>query len=200
MEVKVHDIVYLESDLAIESSESMPEWVLTEKTAKNIAVVRRMKTLENVVPIGFRGNERTKRFAALTPLDNIQKVITPEQTAFGQIPKSHEQTIVHLRQLCRGIRWGIGGSVGFTMATGIHACTEESDIDVILYKERMESLKPLQRLHEQVQQLNHQVDLQVEVANFGACLLNELVTSTTVLLRTGTGVFLVQRDNLFRSN
>ncbi|EGQ26315.1 malonate decarboxylase holo-[acyl-carrier-protein] synthase [Sporosarcina newyorkensis 2681] len=200
MEVKVHDIVYLESDLAIESSEAVPDWVSTEETAKNIAVVRRLMTLENVVPIGFRGNNRTKRFAALTPLENIQKVITPEQATFGRMPRSHEQTIVHLRQLCRNIRWGIGGSVGFTMATGIHACTEESDVDVILYKERMQSLQPLQRLHEQFQQLNHRVDVQVEVADFGACLLNELVTSTTVLLRTGTGVFLVQRDNLFRSN
>ncbi|PIC77611.1 phosphoribosyl-dephospho-CoA transferase [Sporosarcina sp. P19] len=196
MEINVHDIVYLESNQAIISSGTIPSWVLNEKTANTIAVVRRMKTLDHIVPIGFRGANRSERFAALTIKDSIQKVITAEEATYGVPPNSHEDTIEYLRDLLKDNCWGIGGSIGFTMATGIQACTEYSDVDIILYKERFTALQPLQLLHEKIQMSAHSIDVQVEITNLGACMLNELVTSPTVLLRTGTGVLLMDRDRL----
>ncbi|PID04235.1 malonate decarboxylase holo-ACP synthase [Sporosarcina sp. P2] len=196
MEVNVHDIVYLESNQVIKSSETIPNWVLNEETANTIAVVRRMKTMNHIVPIGFRGANRSERFAAFTTKDNIRKVITAEEATHGVPPTSHEETIEYLRDLFKDIRWGIGGSIGFTMATGIQACTEYSDVDIILYKERFTALQPLQLLHEKIQMSAHPIDVQVEITNLGACMLNELVTSPTVLLRTSTGVLLMDRDRL----
>lgn len=194
--MNVHDIVYLDSNQAINSSETIPNWVLNEKTANTIAVVRRMKTLDHIVPIGFRGANRSERFAALTTKDSIRRVITAEEATHGIPPHSHEETIDYLRDLFKDIRWGIGGSIGFTMATGIQACTEYSDVDIVLYEERFAALQPLQHLHEKIQISAHAIDVQVEFANLGACMLNELVTSSTVLLRTGTGVLLMDRDRL----
>lgn len=196
MNVNVHDIVYLASSEAIQSTETIPSWVTTAPTAKNIAVVRRMKTLEHVVPIGFRGKDRTERFGAFALKDHITKVITPKEALHGVAPSSHKQTIHQLRTIFKNTCWGIGGSIGFTMATGIQACTASSDVDVVLYAERFAALQPLQQLHEAIQTLAHRVDVQVEIPALGSCLLNELVTSSSVLLRTGTGVFLMERNQI----
>lgn len=196
MNINVHDIVYLDSSEAIQSHETIPDWVFSEDTAKNIAVVRRMKTMEHVVPIGLRGKNRTERFGAFALKDNIFKVITPKEAACGVAPPSHEQTINQLRSIFKDTCWGIGGSVGFTMATGIQACTASSDVDVVLYLERFEALRPLQLLYEEIQRLTHQIDVQIEISALGSCLLNELVTSSNVLVRTGTGVFLMKRNQI----
>lgn len=198
MELNVHDLVFLQSNEAIRGAEPTPDWVFTDETAKQIAVVRRMQTMDDVVPIGFRGNDRSKRFAAFTSTDNIVKVITPEQAIHGQMPKSHEQTIIHLKRIFQDVRWGIGGSIGFTMATGIQACTEKSDVDVILYVDRLPPHSYLQQLWERLQQLEHRVDVQVEISRIGACLLEELVASDSVLMRTGTGLLLMQTDHLMK--
>lgn len=200
MNINVHDIVYLDSSEAIQSHDDVPSWVFTENTAKNIAVVRRMKTMEHVVPIGFRGRNRTERFAAFALKDNVCKVITPKEAAHGVAPSSHKQTIDHLRSIFKDTCWGIGGSVGFTMATGIQACRESSDVDIVLYLEKAASLEPLQLLHEEIQTLAHQIDVQVEIPTLGSCLLNELVTSPSVLVRTGTGVFLMKRNQIVRDS
>lgn len=193
MEVNVHDILYVKSMEDIQYSGDRPAWVMTEHMSDKIAVVRRMKTLPQVVPIGFRGNDRTKRFAAITPQTNIQRIIRPTEVIHFEAPESHATTMAYLREILRPYKWGIGGSVGFTMATTIPVCHAKSDLDVIIYCDQLSQVAQLKEVFTLLQKCTQTIDIQVELAVGAAVKLEDYLVNDQFILRTATGPILMSK-------
>ncbi|MER2107254.1 MAG: malonate decarboxylase holo-ACP synthase [Solibacillus sp.] len=187
MEINVHDILLLKSMEQIQYVTPAPQWLFEEAQAKNLCVVRRMKTMDDIIPIGFRGNNRSKRYASFTTRQNIEKIIKPVDVLASEPPASHAKTISALKHILRQQRWGIGGSVGFTMATSILTCHKASDVDVILYKKSLQELDALQSVYEEIKKLGEEIDVQVEIDRVGSVSLEEYLLNDEFLIKSATG-------------
>ena len=196
MELTVHDLVYLKSMEQIEFFGDCPDWMNEDEMAQGIAVVRRMKVENGKVAIGFRGNNRSKRFAAITTIANINRVIRPFDVLSNTFPATHVQSLTYIEKVLDGLIWGIGGSIGFSMATGINVCHENSDIDIILYCENLQELEHLMPIFSLLQKSIHRVDVQVEILGIGAVVLADYLEHTSFILRTGTGPILLEKESL----
>lgn len=196
MELAVHDLVYLKSMDQIEFFGDFPDWMNEDEMARGIAVVRRMKVADGKVAIGFRGDNRSKRFAAITAISNIKRVIRPFDVLTKPFPATHAQSLTYIEEVLDSFKWGIGGSVGFSMATGIRVCHENSDIDIILYCEKLKELNQFAPILSQLQQCRHRIDVQVEVLGTGAVVLEDYLEHPSFILRTATGPILLEKEAL----
>lgn len=196
MEVVVHDIVYLKSMDQLDFFEPFQDWMQQDEMAQGIAVVRRMKVIDGKVAIGFRGNHRSKRFAAITSMSNIQRVIRPFDIIHNIVPVTHKQTLQTIEKVLAGHKWGIGGSVGFSMATGINVCHEQSDVDIIIYCNKISEMDQFSQLPSQLGSCTHLVDIQVEIIGIGAVVLTDYLHHSSFILRTGTGPILLEKATL----
>lgn len=196
MELAVHDLVYLKSMDQIEFFGDYPNWMSEDEMARGIAVVRRMKVEDGKVAIGFRGDNRSKRFAAITTICNIKRVIRPFDILTNSFPATHDQALTDIKKLLDSFKWGIGGSVGFSMATGMNVCHEKSDIDIILYCEKLKELDQLKPILSQLQKSSHRVDVQVELLGVGAVVLADYLENPSFIVRTGTGPILLEKESL----
>lgn len=196
MELTVHDLVYLKSMDQIEYFSNYPDWMKEDEMAQGIAVVRRMKVEDGKVAIGFRGDNRSKRFAAITTISNIKRVIRPFDLLTGPFPATHIQSLTYIEKVLDGFKWGVGGSVGFSMATGLNVCHENSDIDIVLYCEKLQKLDQLKPILSQLQKSEHRVDVQVEILGVGAVVLADYLEHSSFIVRTGTGPILLEKESL----
>ena len=196
MELAVHDLVYLKSMEQIEFFGDYPDWMNEEEMARGIAVVRRMKVVDGKVAIGFRGDNRSKRFAAITTICNIKHVIRPFDVLTNPFPTTHNQSLSYIKKVLDGFKWGIGGSVGFSMATGINVCRENSDLDIILYCEKLQELDQLKPILSLLQKSTHRVDVQAEILGIGAVVLADYSEHPSFIVRTSTGPILLEKESL----
>lgn len=192
MVVNVHDIVFLYSNEEVETFEQKPYWMLTDEMANRIAVVRRLKVTGKKVAIGFRGNNRSKRFAAFTSVQNIERIIKPVDVLQFVPPASHEKSIKRLMEILQYFEWGIGGSIGFSMATGIQVCHEQSDIDVIIYMDSIAEISKLEALKPKLAQCENKLDIQIEIKGLGGVVLDDVLYNETFIVRTATGPILFE--------
>lgn len=195
MDLTVHDLVYLKSMDQIEYFSDYPDWMNEDVMAQGIAVVRRMKVEDGKVAIGFRGDNRSKRFAAITTLSNIKRVIRPFDVLANSYPATHFQSLTYIEKALDDFKWGIGGSVGFSMATEINVCHENSDIDIILYCEKLQELDQLKPILSQLQKSAHRVDVQVEILGIGAVVLADYLENSSFIVRTSTGPILFEKES-----
>lgn len=194
MEINVHDIVFLKSNEAVEIFEHKPNWLFIDEMANRIAVVRRMKVAGEKVAIGFRGNNRSKRIAAFTSLQNIERFIRPIDVLQLQPPASHEKSIKLLKDILHHFKWGIGGSVGFSMATGIQVCHEKSDIDVIIYMDSISEVSKLESLVSKLSLCENKLDIQIEIRGLGGIVLEDFFNNEKFIVRTPTGPILYEKN------
>jgi phosphoribosyl-dephospho-CoA transferase len=91
-----------------------------------------------------------------------------------------------------GLTWGIIGSVGFALATGIAAARPDSDLDLLLRAARPMSRHEATVLAEALQAVSLRIDVQVETLR-GAFALSEWASGRLpVLLKTDDGPVLVE--------
>lgn len=196
MELTVHDLVYLKSMDQIDYFCDYPVWMDEDEMAQGIAVVRRMKVEAGKVAIGFRGDNRSKRFAAITTISNIKRVIRPFDVLINPYPATHVQSLTYTEKILDGFKWGIGGSIGFSMGTGINVCHENSDIDIILYCEKLQELDQLKPILSELQKSPQRVDVQVEILGVGAVVLADYLNHSSFIVRTSTGPILLEKESL----
>lgn len=179
MEIKVHDIVKFESIDVLEKTTPIPDWVFNAPAAKNYGVVRRMPIMDDMVPIGLRGNTREQRFGTFIHKSRIVEVMTPIELVDrieGYTNEIHLPTLKKIKQAFEqfNLRWGPTGSVGFELATGISVTTERSDIDVCIYMDAIDR-ELLVEVGKFLKTLERRVDVQVELASVGAFLLHDFL-------------------------
>ena len=177
----------------------VPAWVLPELQRTPVVVVRRGTVEQDRVPVGIRGLERSQRWAAYSPIDAIQQVVTPPQLLEGLSGTSYSEmsAIRRLRDLLAAWRWftrsdwGPGGSLGFELATGRRVTTTRSDLDIIIYADRYLPRSDAQKLLASAAALNLALDARVETPACGFSLLEYAASSGgPILLRTSIGPML----------
>lgn len=167
-----------------------PAWAME---ATGTVVVRRALVAPGLVAVGVRGRLREQRFAAVMPLAAVQRRVVPE--ALCEVISHRDlpalQALDQLRPVLASMNWGVTGSAGFELATGIEALHAQSDLDLIL-----RTPEPLDRHHarELLATLDKAVcavDLQLQTP-FGAVAFREWAgESRRVLLKTAAGAHLV---------
>jgi len=170
-----------------------PSWAVDALGAGHPVVVRRAVAEPGYVAVGVRGRLREQRFAALMPVAAVQRRVIPE--ALGNVVSPRDlpalQALAQLRPLLAQEAWGVTGSAGFELATGIDALHAQSDLDLILRAPQPMTRVDAEDLLAMLDTAPCAVDLQLQTP-FGAVALREWASgSRRVLLKTSSGAHLV---------
>lgn len=172
-----------------------PSWVIESLGAGQPVVVRRALSAQGQVAVGVRGRLREQRHATVMSVDVISRCVKPE--ALCHVLIDRDLPAVHalhqLRPLLDGCGWvwGVSGSAGFELASGIQALHEGSDLDLILRTPQPLVRSEAQELLKLLEAAVCPVDMQLQTP-FGAVALREWAGSAQrVLLKTAGEACLV---------
>ncbi|MGX7265027.1 malonate decarboxylase holo-ACP synthase [Enterococcus crotali] len=193
--IEAHDIVRIHPSFM--STKEWPDWF--KATDRLYATVRRAVVNEKVIPVGLRGQQRNQRFAFELPVTAVEEVIHPweliQKDSFRQkevADFSAYQAYIQARKLLQETTWGVGGSLGFELATDYPTIKETSDLDVLIYVKESAEL-PLEVIRQNLS-LFSQWDTQV-ITKKGGFSLKEYLQNPNkkILLKTITGPILTDK-------
>ncbi|MBC3348146.1 MULTISPECIES: malonate decarboxylase holo-ACP synthase [Pseudomonas] len=162
-----------------------PAWVIDSLSLGQPVVVRRAITAPGHIAVGVRGVSREQRYATSMPVAAIQRRVRPEELCHVALRRDVPalQALAQLRPMldASGWIWGVSGSAGFELASGIEALHARSDLDLIL-----RTPQPLDRIEARdlLAQLDGStcaVDMQLQTP-FGAVALREWAGSARRVL------------------
>ncbi|VVN51691.1 Phosphoribosyl-dephospho-CoA transferase [Pseudomonas fluorescens] len=170
-----------------------PAWAVDAICAGHPVVVRRALAEAGQVAIGVRGRLREQRFAAVMPMAAVRRRVVPE--ALRAVISTRDlpalQALQQVRPVLGQASWGVSGSAGFELASGIEALHAMSDLDLILRAPEPLDRNQARALLERLDKAVCSVDLQLQTP-FGAVALREWAgPSRRVLLKTASGAHLV---------
>ncbi|MBC8651983.1 malonate decarboxylase holo-ACP synthase [Pseudomonas sp. MTM4] len=172
-----------------------PAWALAVLAAGQPVVVRRARVAPGLVAVGLRGTTRAQRLATVMPFEAIRHCLAPEQLverrAREELPVFH--ALAGLRPLLDGLGhvWGVTGSAGFQLATGLHAAHPDSDLDLLLRAERPLPRSEARSLLQLLADHDCRIDLQLETPLGGVALREWAGSAARVLAKTEHGPRLV---------
>lgn len=161
-----------------------PAWVVESITAGQPVVVRRALTTPDQIAVGVRGRLREQRYAMSMAIADISRRVRPEDLCHVASTRDLPalQALSRLRPILdAGWVWGVSGSAGFELATGIEALHERSDLDLILRVPRRLGRLQAKALLAQLQTSPCAVDMQLQTP-FGAVALREWAGSARRVL------------------
>jgi phosphoribosyl-dephospho-CoA transferase len=163
--------------------------------------VRRGRCHPGRVAVGIRGRSRSHRHASTVDIDSVAEILSPADLVARADQLPGLAVTAALRRCAAllspmGLRWGPGGSVGFTLATGVLAVTATSDLDLILRVDEMPSFAMLAHLHEAFRTSPAPVDCQLDLPIGGVALADIVGTTDRVLVRTADGPSLMRVGQL----
>ncbi|MDV6250687.1 malonate decarboxylase holo-ACP synthase [Vibrio sp. EA2] len=198
MPYNAHDLLWV-NDLTLEGNDS-PSWYARHNNS--LPVVVRRANRHTLIPVGVRGKKRSERLAAWACKSSVIKSVTPKQLVQSKHAQAYWQssnltsfqTLTDVNTICErhGVEWGVTGSLGYELATGMQCAHQDSDIDMTLYLTEPLPFQMLESLNHQLDALPCKVDTQIETP-LGAVALREWVNSrgkSKVLLKTDTGPLL----------
>lgn len=170
-----------------------PAWAVEAIGTGHPVVVRRAITEPGYVAVGVRGRLREQRLAAQMPVSAVQRRVIPEALRDVVSPRDLPalRALNLLRPMLAPQTWGVTGSAGFELASGIQALHGQSDLDLILRTPERLERGEAEDLLALVNTAPCAVDLQLQTP-FGAVALREWASgSRRVLLKTARGAHLV---------
>ncbi|KTB90586.1 MULTISPECIES: malonate decarboxylase holo-ACP synthase [Pseudomonas] len=174
-----------------------PKWAVEAVLAGQPVVVRRQAMPAGQVAVGLRGRGREQRYAASMPLADVCRRVMPEQLIEAPTESLQQwpalQALRQIRPVMEALEldWGVGGSAGFELASGIAALHQDSDLDLILRTPGRLSRRCAAELVEALETSVCRVDVQLQLEQ-GAVALREWARPTgRVLLKTASGARLV---------
>ncbi|MBY8969542.1 malonate decarboxylase holo-ACP synthase [Pseudomonas sp. P867] len=170
-----------------------PAWARDALSAGHPVVVRRAITEAGQVAVGVRGRLREQRYGAVMPVAAVQRRVAPEDLRQVISPRDLPalRALDQLRPVLAQYHWGVSGSAGFELASGVEALHAMSDLDLILRTPEPLERNAARALLEKLDAAPCAVDLQLQTP-FGAVALREWATgSRRVLLKTTGGAHLV---------
>ena len=172
-----------------------PAWAVAVLTAGQPVVVRRARVAAGLVAVGLRGATRDQRLAALMPIEAIAHRLAPEDLLARQASEDLPvfRVLAELRPLldALGHAWGVTGSAGFQLATGLPTAHPDSDLDLLLRAERPLPRSEARPLLQLLEGRACRVDLQLETPLGGVALGEWAGGAARVLVKTGEGPRLV---------
>lgn len=172
-----------------------PGWAVAVLAADQPVVVRRAVVAPGLVAVGLRGATRDQRLAALMPVAEISKRLTPEQLrrrrANEDLPVF--RALAELRPLLDGFgrAWGVTGSAGFQLATGLRTAHPDSDLDLLLRAEWPLPRSEARALLQWLEGRGCRVDLQLQTPLGGVALSEWAGDAARVLLKAADGPRLI---------
>ncbi|ALB29282.1 malonate decarboxylase holo-ACP synthase [Companilactobacillus heilongjiangensis] len=197
IELLPHSLVKIDPEEFF-SDEKKPEWVVDSLIKVPLVIVRRGNVIDGKVPVGVRGVKREQRFAGYIPIKSVvsENIITPDSLihdSWDVFSKSRRElpainALPKIVPILKEYKWGIGGSVGFELASRQATANSSSDLDLILYEKNRLSREEASALLKQLNQFGVHADLQVVHGQKGFSL-EEFVndTSETILVKTANG-------------
>ena len=182
--MRPHDLLRLKDGARLARAD-LSEWAIRSLRQTPFVVVRRSAISDDLIPVGIRGVTRDQRHAAFVHADDIENIITPESLAIARSWKSPpcraHAAFVALDRIAAAaddidLNWGPGGSVGFELATGTHALTASSDVDIVVYPDDRHTWDALTSFRDAVSDANIRVDILIETT-LGAAALDEWIAS-----------------------
>ncbi|MDR5740945.1 MULTISPECIES: malonate decarboxylase holo-ACP synthase [unclassified Caballeronia] len=197
-----HDLVWVEAPEDIVATSAMPAWATREWLSVAPAVVRREAAERGVVPVGLRGHARNERFAAFVNVERIARCVTPEALArargwldadgaLANLPCMRALAFIAPRLDALALTWGVTGSVGFALASGVSTLREDSDLDLLLRADRPLPRDDARALLSLLQAAPARIDMQVDTGHGGFALAEWTGRAGRVMLKTGRGPKLV---------
>ena len=163
-------------------------------------VVRRAPAESGWVAVGIRGAAREQRYATWMRLSEIGRLVTPQAVARAGRWRSHAQphwpalralSLLAPRLDALGLAWGVTGSLGFELASGISAAHPDSALDLSLRAPRHLPRDWARTLCRLLDEAPVRIDLQLETPH-GAVALREWASEAPrVLLKAQDGPLLV---------
>lgn len=190
--VNAHDLLWGMTPAHVPAD--APAWVLEAVASGHPVVVRRAMAEPGHVPVGVRGRLREQRYATQMPLAAVQRRVIPEALCGVVSPRDLPalRALDLLRPVLAQEAWGVTGSAGFELASGIQALHAQSDLDLILRTSERLERGDAEDLLAILNTAPCAVDLQLQTP-FGAVALREWASgSRRVLLKTASGAHLVQ--------
>ncbi|MHA3048074.1 malonate decarboxylase holo-ACP synthase [Acinetobacter sp. ANC 4639] len=175
--------------------EQVPDWAWQAIAAGQPVVVRRAVTDPDQVAVGIRGVQRWQRLACMMPKAAIQCLVKPEQLIevnVEQFPIIAEKIQLIDQVLhATGWTWGITGSTGFELATGIQVTHANSDLDVLIRMPNELSKAQAKALLTALRQSPVRVDVQLQTPYGGVALADWANARHQMLLKRAEGAVLV---------
>jgi len=172
-----------------------PAWAVAVLAAGQPVVVRRARVAAGLVAVGLRGATRDQRLAALMPIEAIAHRLAPEELLARQASKDLPvfRVLAELRPLldALGHAWGVTGSAGFQLATGLPTAHPDSDLDLLLRAERPLPRSEARPLLQLLEGRACRVDLQLETPLGGVALGEWAGGAARVLVKAAEGPRLV---------
>lgn len=175
--------------------EDAPAWAVESIGAGQPVVVRRAVSTADRIAVGVRGRLREQRYGTSMAIAAVTRCVSPEALCHVE---SHRdlpvfEALAQLRPVLDacGWAWGVSGSAGFELASGVAALHEASDLDLILRTPRPLARVQARELLALLDTAPCVVDMQLQTT-FGAVALREWAgSSSRVLLKNATGACLV---------
>jgi len=172
-----------------------PAWAVAVLAAGQPVVVRRAVVAPGQVAVGLRGATRDQRLAALMPVEAIAHRLAPEdllaRQAIEDLPVF--RVLAELRPLldALGHAWGVTGSAGFQLATGLPTAHPDSDLDLLLRTEHPLPRSEARPLLQLLEGRACRVDLQLETPLGGVALGEWAGGAARVLVKAAEGPRLI---------
>lgn len=183
----------------------LPGWAKDSLSETKTVVVRRGLINDNLIPVGIRGYERKQRFACYLSVAAIKKQYHPQyfiqHRSWKSLSEDRQklppfQALQKIVPLLNNFQWGIGGSLGYEMATGVkmvkNTTEHVSDLDLLLYQTPTLNRSQAQELLQKLNQYHVHADVQVVNGQNGFSLEEYAANrSKKTLVKTAVGPLLV---------
>lgn len=192
--LEAHDIVKLKPGCL--QATQLPDWLTNRELF--YATVRRAVVASSQVPIGLRGPNRSQRFGLIIGLDDVEQIIKPYDLCTNLSFRHHEvqaypayQKFLDAQNIFAktAIKWGVGGSLAYELASNEPTIKLTSDFDLLIYCQTLNDF-PLTLINTYSAFFND-LDTQVITPKGGFALKEYLRTpNKKILLKTIQGPLL----------
>ncbi|MDA3920396.1 MAG: malonate decarboxylase holo-ACP synthase [Salinisphaera sp.] len=192
-----HDLAWLARDALADDA---PEWARASVALGLPVVVRRAPRDAWSLPVGVRGTTRSQRFAARVSLAVLDQRVSPESLARQRTRHDAGRTLLipalsALDEVAAVLDatsyiWGIGGAIGYELATETPAAHVDSDIDILIRTPRQPDQAELAALTAALNLLSVRCDVQMETPIGGVALKDWQAGNRRVLVKSDQGPFL----------
>jgi len=206
MSMRPHDLLWMQTPDDLQYSGPCPPWLDDDWLAQAPVVVRREQVADaGLIPVGVRGRQRHERLAAYLATHKVVRQVTPQMLAQGRVwsaQKSGQEDWRHLPCIAvleklaneldaQGLPWGICGSVGFALATGLNVLRAESDVDVLIRTATPLLRRTAADLLARLRRYSVRIDVQVDTGHGGFALAEWASGRDRLLLKTAAGPLLL---------
>lgn len=202
MGLKVNDLLKINDINDLIGDFTDAPWINEAVKWAPFVVVRRAPLINDIVPVGIRGTNRSQRCAATILCSSIVETIMPKQLAEGKLWRTNK----HIREThifktleavdsileSYSMTWGPTGSVGFELASGVQTVTPTSDLDIIIRVPSFLAVKTAKDITKELLTVPTKVDLQLETPKGSVALTEYARGDSPILVRTSIGPRLVK--------